>query len=114
MYRSSDNSAKRVSSVFSDWVISTLDAIKNARQGAPKVACIASGGLRNGLEVAKCICLGATATGMAHPFLQAAMDSTERVLGTIGEIEQQLRVSMFCAGVGTVSDLQQISLLCRK
>ena len=91
-----------------------LDAIKNARQGAPKVACIASGGLRNGLEVAKCICLGATATGMAHPFLQAAMDSTERVLGTIGEIEQQLRVSMFCAGVGTVSDLQQVSLLCRK
>ena len=114
MYRSSDNSAKRVSSVFSDWGISTLDAIKNARQGAPKVACIASGGLRNGLEVAKCICLGATATGMAHPFLQAAMDSTERVLVTIGEIEQQLRVSMFCAGVGTVSDLQQISLLCRK
>ena len=114
MYRSSDNSAKRVSSVFSDWGISTLDAIHNARHGAPKVACIASGGLRNGVEVAKCICLGATATGMAHPFLQAATHSTERVLATIGEIEKQLRVSMFCSGVGTVSDLQQISLLCRK
>ncbi len=114
MHRSSDNSAKRVSSVFSDWGISTLDAIHNARHGAPKVACIASGGLRNGVEVAKCICLGATATGMAHPFLQAATHSTERVLATIGEIEKQLRVSMFCSGVGTVSDLQQISLLCRK
>jgi len=114
MHRSSDNSAKRVSSVFSDWGISTLDAIHNARHGAPKVACIASGGLRNGVEVAKCICLGATATGMAHPFLQAATHSTERVLATIGEIEKQLRVSMFCSGVSTVSDLQQISLLCRK
>ena len=51
---------------------------------------------------------------MAHPFLQAATHSTERVLATIGEIEKQLRVSMFCSGVGTVSDLQQISLLCRK
>ena len=114
MHRSSDSSSKRVSSVFSDWGISTLDALHNARRGAPKVTCIASGGLRNGVEVAKCLCLGATATGMAHPFLQAAMHSTERVLGTIDEIEQQLRVSMFCSGVGTVSDLQQISLLCRK
>ena len=51
---------------------------------------------------------------MAHPFLQSAMHSTEQVLGTIGEIEQQLRVSMFCSGVSTVSDLQQLSLLRRK
>ena len=76
--------------------------------------CIASGGLRNGVEVAKCLCLGATAAGMAHPFLQSAMHSTEQVLGTIGEIEQQLRISMFCSGVSTVSDLHQLSLLRRK
>ncbi|MCH2508525.1 MAG: type 2 isopentenyl-diphosphate Delta-isomerase, partial [Dehalococcoidia bacterium] len=81
MHRSSDSSSKRVSSDFSDWGISTLDALHNARRGAPKVTCIASGGSRNGVEVAKCLCLGATATGMAHPFLQAAMHSTERGLG---------------------------------
>ncbi len=113
MYRSSDDSVKRVSSVFADWGISTANTIVNARQGASKVTCIASGGLRNGVEVAKCLCLGASMTGMAHPFLQAAMHSTERVLDTICEIEQQLRVSMFCSGARTISDLQQISLLSR-
>ena len=114
MYRSSDDSEKRVSSVFADWGIPTVDAIVNARQGAPKVTCIASGGLRNGVEVAKCLCLGASMTGMAHPFLQAAMHSTDRILSTIMEIERQLRISMFCSGASNISDLQQISLLSRK
>ena len=71
-------------------------------------------GIPQSVEVAKCLCLGASMTGMAHPFLQAAMHSTDRILDTIGEIERQLRISMFCSGASTVSDLQQISLLSRK
>jgi isopentenyl-diphosphate delta-isomerase len=75
------------------------------------VTIFASGGLRDGIDVAKSIALGATIGGMAGPFLKAAVESVEAVLEFEREVTTQLRIAMFCAGAATLEELGQLELV---
>ena len=110
MYRAEDETEKKVAAAFADWGISTAEALRMARRGAPEIVAIASGGLRDGVEVAKCIALGASLAGIARPFLEAAVRSPEEVLQAVRVIERQLRISMFCAGAADIAALQRTPL----
>lgn len=101
----------RVAASFADWGIPTSDAVQYAVKGAPNLPVIASGGLRDGIDIAKCIALGATAGGMAGPFLKAADHSFEAVEQLIRETVAQLRISMLCSGAKNISQLQETTLL---
>lgn len=101
----------RVARSFADWGIPTADAIQYATKGAPKLPVIASGGLRDGIDIAKCIALGAAAGGMAGPFLKAANQSVEEVDQLIRETVAQFRISMLCSAAKNVAQLQQTPLL---
>ncbi|MEO1644825.1 MAG: alpha-hydroxy-acid oxidizing protein, partial [Chloroflexota bacterium] len=101
----------RVARAFADWGIPTADAIQYARENVPQAMIFASGGLRDGIDVAKCIALGANLGGMAGPFLKAANESTEAVNQFIEETVAQLRIAMLCSGATTIADLQEIPLL---
>jgi len=111
MHRAKTESQKRLASAFIDWGIPTADAILNVRRAAPNLPVIASGGLRTGLDIAKCIALGASLGGMAGPFLKAAAQSVELTVQTIEEIQREIRVCMFAAGVGSVEQLQKVQLV---
>jgi isopentenyl-diphosphate delta-isomerase len=102
---------KHVAGSFADWGIPTADAVQYAVKGAPQLPIIASGGLRDGIDIAKCIALGASAGGMAGPFLIAADQSTEAVDQLIRETTAQLRISMLCSGAKSLSQLQHTSLI---
>lgn len=101
----------RVARAFADWGIPTADAVLYAKAGAPNLPIIASGGLRDGIDVAKCIALGASVGGLAGPFLKAADQSTEAVAGLIAELSAQIRIAMLCSGAGSIAQLQQTPLL---
>lgn len=101
----------RVARAFADWGIPTADAIVYAKAGAPHLPIIASGGLRDGIDVAKCIALGALVGGLAGPFLKAADQSTEAVAGLIAELSAQIRIAMLCSGAGSIAELQKTPLL---
>lgn len=101
----------RVAAAFADWGIPTADAIQYAVKAAPHLPIIASGGLRNGIDIAKCIALGATLGGMAGPFLKAADQSTEAVDEVIRETVAQLRIAMLCSGASDIPALQRTPLL---
>ena len=98
---------------FADWGIPTAEAIGYARAGAPELPIFASGGLRDGVELAKCVALGATLGGYASPFLRAADESSEAVVELILLLQRQLRVAMFCCGAADLSALRETPLQLR-
>lgn len=101
----------RVAAAFADWGIPTADAIQYAVSAAPHLPVIASGGLRDGIDIAKCIALGAIAGGLAGPFLKAADVSVEAVDQLIRELTAQLRVAMLCSSASSIAKLQKTPLL---
>jgi isopentenyl-diphosphate delta-isomerase len=103
----------RVARSFADWGIPTADAIRYAVSGAPKLPIIASGGLRDGVDIAKCIALGATLGGIASSFLKAANESVEAVDQLIRELTAQIRIAMLCSGASNIAELRSTPLIKR-
>lgn len=95
----------RVAEEFRDWGIPTADAVVGCRRGFPDGLVIASGGLRTGLDAAKCLALGADAVGFAAPLLKAAVVSRRAVDERLRGIIEGLRIAMFCVGAATLTDL---------
>jgi isopentenyl-diphosphate delta-isomerase len=111
MHRARTAAQKRIAAAFIDWGIPTADAILNVRRAAPQLGVIASGGLRDGIDVAKCVALGARLGGMASPFLKAAAVSVEATVDTIEGLARELRIAMFAAGAGSLDQLQKTPLV---
>ena len=100
----------RVARSFADWGIPTADAIQFAREAAPELPVFASGGLRDGIDIAKCIALGADLAGLASPFLRAASESAEAVDTLIRELNAQLRIAMLCSASKDLAALRSAEL----
>ena len=97
----------RLAQAFAEWGIPAADTLLMALRGAAGLPLIASGGMRNGLEVAIALAMGATAVGIASPFLKAAAASADEVIETIDQFGLELRTAMFCAGAGCVEALRE-------
>ena len=100
----------RVARSFADWGIPTADALKYARAAAPDLPLFASGGLRDGVDIAKCIALGASLAGLASPFLHAADESPEAVDLLIKELDTQLRIAMLCTASQNLVQLRKAEI----
>lgn len=111
MHRAQSESQRRLAAAFVDWGIPTAEAILNVRRAAPQLIVIASGGLRSGVDIAKCLALGARLGGMAAPFLKAAVRSLEDTVQTIQEVKRELQVCMFAAGLANLQQLAQAELI---
>jgi isopentenyl-diphosphate delta-isomerase len=103
--RSPDPIQRELGKTFGDWGLSTADCILQVRDRFPTVPLIASGGLRNGLDVAKAIALGADLGGLALPFLQAASESTDALHERVQLLQAELKTALFCTGNRTLADL---------
>ena len=106
MHRAEDEKQANLAAIFVDWGIPTAESILNVRKSAPGLAIFASGGLRTGIDIAKCIALGASLGGMAAPFLKAAAISVDQTIDVIKEIQRQIQVCMFAAGIRNLDDLK--------
>jgi len=111
MHRAATPGQARLAAAFLDWGIPTSDAILNVRRGAPDLLVFASGGLRSGVDIAKCIALGANLGGMAGPFLKAAVRSLDDTVQTIEEVKREIQVCMFACGAGDLDTLQRTPLI---
>ncbi|MBG7609370.1 MAG: type 2 isopentenyl-diphosphate Delta-isomerase [Anaerolineae bacterium] len=110
MHRAENESQARLAAAFLAWGIPTSNSIQNIRSNAPGLPIIASGGIRTGLDIAKSIALGATLGGLAAPFLQSANVSLEKTIQLSQEIQREIQIAMFAAGVENISALQQTIL----
>ena len=105
MHRAPDEFTRQLAATFVGWGIPTADSILNVKKAVPDMTVFASGGLKDGLDIAKCVALGATLGGMAGQFLKAAAVSTEKAVETMKLTKRQIEVTMFAAGVEKVDGL---------
>jgi len=90
---------------FQDWGIPTPIALRNTLEFPSIQTRIASGGIRNGLDMVKCVIIGANLCGVAAPLLAPALDSSESVEKTIERFKHEFRVAMFLLGCTTLEQL---------
>jgi isopentenyl-diphosphate delta-isomerase len=106
-HRALDANHDHVAAQFVDWGIPTAQSLRLVREGLPDLPLIASGGIETGIDVAKCIALGANLAAVALPLLRPALTSAQAVTEAIETILQTLRVAMFCIGAQNVVALQK-------
>ena len=98
---------REIAAAFSDWGISTTQSLMEVKTNTTGLLVFASGGLRNGVDVAKCVALGADCCGFAGLLFRAAMSSEQKLFETIENIITELRISMFAAGAGNIQELKK-------
>lgn len=96
---------------FAGWGIPTATAIAQVRAACPAATVIGSGGLRDGLDAAKAIRLGADMAGFAATILPAAIKGPEALAEVFAVLEGQLRVACFCTGSANLATLRKARLL---
>lgn len=119
MHRAPTERLRRLAAAFADWGIPTAEsiaAVDRARQelDRPQLPIFASGGIRSGQDIAKCVALGADLVGLASPFLKKAVVSADAVVEEIDLLATEMRVAMFCSGVRTVKQLRAPGVLTTK
>lgn len=111
MHRAPDEFTRELAATFVGWGIPTADSILNVKKAAPEMMIFASGGLKDGLDIAKCIALGATLGGMAGQFLKAAAVSTKSAVQMMKLTKKKIEVTMFASGVGMLKNLKAAKLI---
>lgn len=105
-YRSKENELLyQVAQTFANWGVSTVQSVLNAHEARVSYEVWASGGVRNGLEVAKLLALGAKKVGLAKPFLEAALQGDEALENLLNRLELELKIALFCTGSKNISEL---------
>ena len=101
----------RVAGSFASWGIASAEALRGARRVQPEGTLIASGGIRNGIDVVKALALGADLVGIAGSFLRAAAKGEEAATELAREYVETLRIAMFALGERTLGDLRKTKRL---
>lgn len=101
---------KKDVSHIEEWGIPTAEALRDVARSV-KVPIIASGGIRNGVEVAKALAMGADLAGMALPLLKPANESWQSVKAYLEKIISQLEDAMFLAGARNIKELKKVRVI---
>jgi len=105
-----DEFHERLGETFWDWGIPTAISIVEVDKST-NLTTIASGGIRNGEEIAKAIVLGADLAGTASPVLKAAVKGPKEVEKTLAYMIEELRNVMFLVGAKSIVELKNASVV---
>lgn len=107
-YRASQE--KTLGKAFWDWGIPTAIATAECAKYT-KLPIIATGGLRNGIDAAKALALGASCFGIALPLLDKARKGYEEVVRELTRIIDELRTAMFLVGAANIEELKRADVV---
>jgi len=102
--------SRDLAEVFREWGIPTPISIIQVRKVSQKVI-IGTGGLRTGIDISKCIGLGADVGGFAYNFLVSAWkdyksNSISNTIKEIKTLKRELRSSMWLMNLKKINDLK--------
>lgn len=113
-YRASmikDTLHERGGKTFWNWGIPTPTSILEVGDATDwKLPIIATGGIRNGLDAAKALALGANCAGIAHALLEPATKGKDATIFEVDSIIKELRAAMFLVGADTVSKMNDVGV----
>ncbi|MBX5328244.1 MAG: type 2 isopentenyl-diphosphate Delta-isomerase [Candidatus Bathyarchaeota archaeon] len=101
---------RRLGDVFWDWGIPTAVSIVEVSQSV-HIPVIASGGIREGLDVAKSLALGASLTSLSQPILETAVKGLKETKDALTLLMEELRNCMFLVGADSIHSLQEKPLI---
>ncbi|WP_220752073.1 type 2 isopentenyl-diphosphate Delta-isomerase [Apilactobacillus xinyiensis] len=94
------------------WGQSTIESLLEAYEYHNEINIIASGGIRNALDIVKCFALGAKAVGVAGPILHSLIKNGEtETIEMIKEWQQGIISIMTILGCKKIEDLKNQKLL---
>lgn len=93
---------------FADWGTSTAESLRAGLEAGVSYQLWASGGIRTGVDVAKCLAMGARLVGLAQPWLEAAVtaDADAALERRADKLTFELKTSLFCTGARTPDELR--------
>ncbi|HUT81341.1 MAG TPA: type 2 isopentenyl-diphosphate Delta-isomerase [Candidatus Bathyarchaeia archaeon] len=98
----------KVGELLKNWGIPTAASTIEVATLADKVEIISSGGIRNGLEAAKALAIGAKLVGIALPLACLAATGTERqITDWLEQFIHELKTVMFLTGCAKIDDLHK-------
>jgi isopentenyl-diphosphate Delta-isomerase len=102
-------SSRSLGEALREWGIPTGASVLIARAMRPRFkTIIATGGVSNGLDIARALALGAHAAGIARPVLQAFMSGGRAgAIQFLENIEAELRAAMLLVGARDVATLRK-------
>lgn len=116
-YRQSpQNVQAQAAETFANWGLSTLESLRQVRTvyTSNEEHVLASGGVRNGLDIGKCLALGADLVGIAQPFMKAAIADVKTKKKTyknldflVEKLSFETKTSLFCTGCKTVDEIRK-------
>lgn len=101
---------RKLGDVFWDWGIPTAISVVEVSQTV-NIPVIASGGIRDGVDIAKALALGASLTSISQPVLQAAVKGVKETKSVLSLLIEELRNVMFLVGVDSVQTLRGAPLV---
>lgn len=104
-----DERTMQIGLLYRDWGIATPISVVEA--SVARLPLIATGGVRNGLDMARALALGATLVGMGFPFLKAASESYESVCDLLETVIAQLKVAMQLSGAASIAQLREADIV---
>jgi isopentenyl-diphosphate delta-isomerase len=106
-----DKLHERGAKTFWNWGIPTPTSILEVGEATNwKLPIIATGGIRNGLDAAKALALGANCAGIAQALLKPATESKDATVSEVDAIVKEIRAAMFLVGVDEVSKMSEVGV----
>ncbi len=106
-YRNNQND---LGELFWDWGIPTAASLVETTQTV-KIPVIASGGIRNGLDIAKSLALNARLTSVCQPVLETAVKGAKETEELLSRLISELKTSMFLVGAENLEALAKVPLV---
>lgn len=100
---------RQTSTALCEWGIPTAESLRQCRDGVT-LPLIASGGIRNGVDCAKAVGMGASLVGFGLPLLKAASQSHLDVVHYLAFMGEELKRVMLLVGAKTIEQLNRVEM----
>lgn len=104
----SDRISERLGDLFWNWGIPTAVSVIESNISVPVIA---TGGIRTGIDVAKCLAVGASVCSTALPLVGPALKGAKEVKTKLELMHEELRTAAFLCGCATIEEMMNAQVV---